>query len=69
MQVYWMEVSLTLLIIFINIMLISLVFVVADPLDSKDTKVLNDFCKLESKKYLIRRKYLLQIIKKYEEGK
>ncbi|AGK97611.1 hypothetical protein [Clostridium pasteurianum] len=40
-----------LIIIFINIMVISLGFVVSDLLDNKYTKALNDFCKLECKQY------------------
>ena len=44
-----------LLIIFINIMVIFLGFIISDLLDGKDTKMLNRFCKLEYKKYLIRR--------------
>lgn len=43
------EVSFMLLIIVINIMLISLGFVILDLLDNKYTKALNDFCKLECK--------------------
>ncbi len=38
-----------LLIIVINIIFISSVFVVSDILDNKYTKAINDFCKLECK--------------------
>jgi len=43
-----------LLIIFINIIVIYLGFVVSDLIDFKDTKTINNFFKLECKKCFIR---------------